>query len=167
MSICICSSHAPLNANPKLSAPELQWPAIYDCELDRNPKTLLDCKQRLFFRRGNGSRLVAGDRLVVFPRPNCEKATTSRDPLSSWEPLPPSPFPKRCRRVGRKGGPGSKGSMGSRLVMFLGLYGVKKRRNTMSRVPPTSLDPRIFQVVRFKSLCDVKWLATTAGFSAI
>ena len=38
-----------------------------------------------------------GSRLVVLPRPHSpqsEKAT-SRDPLSSWDPLPLFPFPKR------------------------------------------------------------------------
>ena len=54
-------------------------------------------KSLLNFRRGKGSRLVEGTRLVVFPRPNrprSEKAT-SRNPSRAGTPCP---FPKRCRR---------------------------------------------------------------------
>ena len=63
-------------------------------------------------RRGKGSRLVGGTRVVVFPRPNrpeFEKAM-SRDPLSSRDPLPLA-LPKEVQKGGR--GPGRKG--GSRL----------------------------------------------------
>ena len=72
------------------------------------------------FRRGKGSRLVGGTRLVVFPRPNrpqFEKAT-SRDPLSSRDPLPLAPSQRGAeggegsRPEG--GGPGSKGGRGPR-----------------------------------------------------
>ena len=66
------------------------------------------------FRRGKGSRLVGGTRLVVFPRPNrpqFERAT-SRDPLSSRDALPLA-LPKEVQKGGR--GPGRKGGGGSRL----------------------------------------------------
>ena len=99
--------------------------------------------------RGKGSRLVGETRLVVFPRPSrsqFEKAT-SRDPLSSRDPLPFAPFQKvqeggGCRPEG--GGSRLEGASGSRLVVFFGLYGVEKRGNTTSRVPPTSPDPSHF-----------------------
>ena len=66
---------------------------------------------------------------MVFPRPNrsqVEKAT-SRDPALEPEPLAPCPLLKVLRGAGGGGGdPGSKGGMGSRLVVLVGLCGVKK-----------------------------------------
>ena len=60
------------------------------------PRRITVCTARItdrtfsyFVRRGKGSRFVGGTRLVVFPcpnRPQFEK-TTSRDPLSSRDPL--------------------------------------------------------------------------------
>ena len=74
-----------------------------------------------------------GTRLVVFPRPN----------RSSWDPCH-LPFPKKVQE-GRgsrpEGGSRLEKGQGSRLVVFFGLYGVKKRGNTTSRDPPTSRDP--------------------------
>ena len=60
-------------------------------------------------RRGKGSWLVGGTRLVAFPRPNrpqFDKATSPGPPLEPG-PLAPCPFPKRCRRRG--GVPAGKG----------------------------------------------------------
>ena len=72
----------------------------------------------LMIRRGKGSRPVGGTRLVVFPRsnrPQFEKAT-SRDPLSSWDPLPLAPSQRGAGGGGGSwlegGGPGSKGGRG-------------------------------------------------------
>ena len=79
---------------------------------------LISAINQVIIRKGKGSRLVGGTRLVVFPRPNrpqVEKAT-SRDPLSSRDPLP-FPLPKEVQEVGGgvpagRGGPGSKGGSG-------------------------------------------------------
>ena len=60
-----------------------------------------------------GPRLVGGTRLVVFPRPNrpqFERAT-SRDPLSSRDPLPLA-LPKEVQKGGR--GPGRRGGVPAR-----------------------------------------------------
>ena len=101
----------------------------------------------MIIRRDKGSRLVGGTRLVVFPRPNrsqFEKAT-SRDPLSSWDPLLFAPSQRGASGGGGPGragrGPGSKRGRGP---AGFGLRGVKKLGNTTSRVPPTSRDPLPF-----------------------
>ena len=100
---------------------------------------------RKFLGKCEGSRLVGGTRLVVFPRfltPYRPKNTTSRDPCppssrdppSRPGPPPPAPIWEGAR------GKGSRLERGSRLVVFLccGRFG---RGNTTSRVPPTSRDP--------------------------
>ena len=76
-------------------------------------------RKNAIVRKGKGSRLVGGTQLVVFPRPNRPqlKKATSRDPLSSRDPLP-LPLPKEVQKGGR--GPGRKAGMGSRLVAFFG-----------------------------------------------
>ena len=69
-------------------------------------------------RRGKGSRLVGGTRYVVFPRPKRPQfeKTTSRDPLSSQDPLPQCPLLKEVKGGGFPAGRG-------RLVVFFGLCG--------------------------------------------
>ena len=64
----------------------------------------------------------------------------------------PFPFPKRCRGGGSRteggsrleGGSGPEGGQGSRLMVFFGLEGVKKRGNTTSQEPRPSRDPLHF-----------------------
>ena len=93
-----------------------------------------------------GSRLVGGTGLVVFPRcltPYRPKNTTSREPYppsSRDPPFRPGPLPPFCTSLGRARGKGSRLERGSRLVALsnCGRFG---RGNTTSRVPPTSRDP--------------------------
>ena len=77
---------------------------------------------------------------MVFPRPNrpqFEKAT-SRDPLSSCDPLPGGGSPAR-----KGAGVPARGILRPTVSR-----GVKKRGNTTSRVPPTSRDPSHFPIHR-------------------
>ena len=93
-----------------------------------------------------GSRLVGGTRLVVFPRfltLHRPKHATSRDPYPPFEPGPlfrPGPLPPFCTSLGRGNGKGSRLERGSRLVAFLscGRFG---RGNTTSRVPQPAGTP--------------------------
>ena len=100
-------------------------------------------------RRGKGSRLIGGPGSWYS---DGQSAHSSRKPRAGT-PLPdgtnyalrlPNEAQKGGRGPFRKGGPARRGGRGPRLVVFFGLYGVKKRGNTTSRVPSTSRDPSHF-----------------------
>ena len=101
-------------------------------------------------RRDKGSRLVGGTRLVVFPRPNrsqFEKAT-SRDPLSSRDPLPLAPSQRGAGWgvPARSGGPGSKGGRGPGSWCSSACTGSRIVGIPWAESPQRAGTPRIFPI---------------------
>ena len=134
-----------LSGEPTL--PILQTPSAGHC-LDTHGKASMVAFAGATIRRDKGSRLVGGTRLVVFPRPNrsqCEKAT-SRDPLSSRDPLPLAPFKRGAGAGGGGGVPAGRGVPARRGV------GVPARGVLRSRIvgipragsPQRAGTPRLF-----------------------
>ena len=120
------------------------------CFLHKFPAldTVLFCERLFQERQGVPAR--CGARLVVFPRPNrpqFQEATTQA-PSRAGTPCP-LPVPKEVQggRWSRpEGGGVPRRGEGSRLMVFFGLYRIKNRGNTTSRVPQQAGTPRIFPV---------------------